>query len=188
MKNNNTWRGYTQINRVFVSAGLYKRSVYGFTLIELLVVVLIIGILAAVAVPQYKKAVEKSRISEARIVLKSLQDAWALCTLQYGADSEECSSGEEGLFSRLDIEAPGSLVYTQSCDNQLGCFITKNWVYDFDGDVFIAYRITGLDKFVGDTTSYMYMLADAPNQEIECSDGDASVCKDICGANGCTLP
>lgn len=46
-----------------------------FTLIELLVVVLIIGILSAIALPQYQRAVVKSRAVQAITLVKSVRDA-----------------------------------------------------------------------------------------------------------------
>ena len=52
-----------------------------FTLIELLVVVLIIGILSAIALPQYTRAVEKSRTAEAMIMLGNMQRAVAAYVL-----------------------------------------------------------------------------------------------------------
>ncbi len=47
----------------------------GFTLIELLVVVLIIGILSAIALPQYTAAVEKARVAETMVFINSVQKA-----------------------------------------------------------------------------------------------------------------
>ncbi|MGN0024043.1 MAG: type IV pilin protein [Candidatus Avelusimicrobium sp.] len=61
----------------------------GFTLIELLVVVLIIGILAAVAVPQYETAVEKSRATQAFILGKHLVEAEELFLLSNGRYTDD---------------------------------------------------------------------------------------------------
>ncbi len=74
----------------------------GFTLIELLVVVLILGILAAIALPQYQKAVLRARVAEVKVTLKSLVEAGDLWLLR---------TGQTGMFpinDELDIQWPES--------------------------------------------------------------------------------
>ena len=90
----------------------------GFTLIELLVVVLIIGILSAVALPQYTKAVTKARFAEAMTNLKAIESATRLCFL---ADS---SSNREGCsMDKLDIEI-GTLIENGTRSE------TKDFIYE----------------------------------------------------------
>ncbi|WP_424244983.1 prepilin-type N-terminal cleavage/methylation domain-containing protein [Elusimicrobium posterum] len=52
-----------------------KKNTKGFTLVELLVVVIIIAILAVIAVPQYGKMVEKSRMADALVNVKAISDS-----------------------------------------------------------------------------------------------------------------
>lgn len=81
----------------------------GFTLIELLVVVLIIGILAAVAIPQYQKTVYKSRYATLKPLANALATAQEIYYLANGSYAEKIID--------LDVDIPKATDESRSSDN-----------------------------------------------------------------------
>ena len=92
----------------------------GFTLIELLVVVLIIGILSAIALPQYTTAVEKSRSAEALTNLGTLAHSGERYRMQTGN-----WPGATANLADLDIEAPSMKYFNLASANAAS---GKGWI------------------------------------------------------------
>ena len=88
----------------------------GFTLIELLVVVLIIGLLAAIALPQYQKAVEKSRSAQAVTLLRAAYQAAAGYYMANGT--------YPATFAEMGLEVPWT--GTEKWDKQAGVKDTRS--------------------------------------------------------------
>ena len=84
----------------------------GFTLIELMIVVAIIGILAAIALPQYQTYVAKSQVARVMEEAGTLKTAVETCILEgktatFGTTAADCDPGATG-SSLIDTAAGGS--------------------------------------------------------------------------------
>ncbi len=74
-----------------------------FTLIEMLTVVLIVGILTAVALPQYSRAIKKSRATEAIAMLRTIHDSGERLAASFGYRNFESIPSTKAVFSRMDM-------------------------------------------------------------------------------------
>ncbi|MDD7579098.1 MAG: prepilin-type N-terminal cleavage/methylation domain-containing protein [Elusimicrobia bacterium] len=156
---------------------MIKNNNKGFTLIELLVVVLIIGILAAMAMPQYFKAVERSRMSEAVTLLGNIAQAQQRKYLQINSYAKK--------YSGLDVAPKGATnnVYHTKGATGNGFIISLS-----DANAYTTGQATAEREANGSTTdeglNYKYKLTRFyANNGTACTGAGngAALCADFCG-------
>jgi prepilin-type N-terminal cleavage/methylation domain-containing protein len=135
----------------------------GFTLIELLVVVLIIGILAAIALPQYQMAVIKTKTMEAISFSRAVENAADI----YYLANDDYPETLDSLFNDMDI--------TFSCPQYFSCGYSKGWLV-----LTSSYGYSIQNRFLffgGQIKNIFYCLASGSHPE----DRGNAICKAITG-------
>ena len=131
-----------------------QKNKSGFTLMELLGVVLIIAILTSIALPQYRRSLERAKAMEGIMTLKSVADA----AKRYKAATSEAPTG----FNQLDVQFDtadyyfGTGTYIGSPDLELQGRI-NNFRFKFSPDDISACAVVvGTGGSYGDDKGYCF--------------------------------
>ncbi len=139
----------------------------GFTLIEVLVVVLMLGILSSIALPNYRRSLERARIAEVQTLLRAIYDSRERGAMERNYDSYSAlpSSSKFG-FNKLDITVKGTFSGTNNTQ-----LTTANFRYDMSGASLTATAIKG--DYSGGKVSY-------DGQQFTCTNGTTTTASKAC--------
>ena len=126
----------------------FNQAKQGFTLIELLVVVLIIGILAAVALPQYKQAVLKSKFTQLEMWVNALTKGVELYYLANGIYPNDVRDLDIDIIGNGEVKPTHITAATHQgvvYPNGIECAVflsgTGSLVYCMDDNFSVAYYV-----------------------------------------------
>ncbi len=105
----------------------------GFTLLELRIVVIVIGILASIAIPQFLNAVEKGRVAKAKNALGLIAHAEKMYRAEIDTYFDVDSDNLNGEDDEVDL---GDYIELTSVDED------QDWIYSTDDITAITFTVT----------------------------------------------